>query len=287
MVLRHFPGAVIVSAIEHDATRLVRPDAQICPVDDQGLVKLEALQKLLAVNSGPQLLSIMHANNETGVIQFLPQIIDLAKAYGALVHTDGAQIMGKESWDFDLYPVDYVTFSGSKLGALQGVGVVAMNGDRPLIPLQVGGGQERYYRPGTENVMGIVSLGVAFKAALNDNWQPIAMLRDDLERRLMADYPEIHIFAGKVRRLPNTSNLTMPGVKSETQVMHFDMKGIAVSAGSACSSGKVQVSPVLEAMGVSPDVAGTALRLSMGPRTSADDLMLFTQAWRELYERCR
>jgi cysteine desulfurase len=287
MVLKGFPGPVIVSAIEHDAVRLVRDDAYICPVDNNGLIDLSALSALLKDQTQPCLVSVMYANNETGVIQPLSDVVGLAQKYGAIVHSDCAQAIGKIPFDLNSLGIDYLTLSGSKIGGPQGVGAVVMRRDLPLKSLQIGGGQERSYRPGTENVLGIMGLGAALKACLNDDWQPAAQLRDHLEQHICKLSSEVQIFGAHAPRLPNTSNLTMPGIKSATQVIHFDMAGIAISAGAACSSGKVQTSPILLAMGVPADVANTAIRVSLGTTTTTKDIESFITAWGKLFDQCR
>ncbi|MEI8295049.1 MAG: cysteine desulfurase family protein [Alphaproteobacteria bacterium] len=283
-VLKGFKGPVIVSAVEHDSVRLARADAIICPATTQGVIDLDTLDQILRTQNEPCLVSLMWANNETGVIQPLAEAAAIARSHGALIHCDMVQAVGKVALSWNALNVDYATFSGHKIGAPTGAGVIIFNPQAPLFPLQSGGGQEKYFRPGTENVLGIIGLGAAISAC-NDDWQRISDMRDNMEKSLVAFCPEITVFGLGAKRLPNTSNLTMPGVKSDTQVMHFDLQGIAVSAGTACSSGKVKISSVLLAMGVPEKQAETAIRVSLGPTTTNHEIEVFIAAWQDLYNR--
>lgn len=286
IILKGFKGPVIVSAVEHDSVRLAREDAFICPVDSQGIINLTVLDQMLRTQTQPCLVSLMWANNETGVIQPLEEATAIARHHGALIHCDIAQAVGKIALNWDALNVDYATFSGHKIGAPTGIGAILFHPKAPLFPLQKGGGQEKYFRPGTENVLGILGLGTAISVCSSDDWQTISCLRNTIEKNLLAFCPAITIFGHATARLPNTSNLTMPGVKSDTQVMDFDLQGIAVSAGAACSSGKVKTSPVLLAMGVSAKQAETAIRISLAPTTQNHEIEVFMAAWQKLYQRC-
>jgi cysteine desulfurase len=286
-VLKGFKGPVIVSAIEHDSVRLAREDALICPVDAQGMIDLMALDQLLRTQTQPCLVSLMWANNETGVIQPLAEATAIARRYGALIHCDLVQAVGKTALTWAALNVDYATLSGHKIGAPAGVGAILFHPKAPLFSLQKGGGQEKYFRPGTENVLGIIGLGAAISACPSDDWQLISYVRDSMEKSLLTFCPEVTIFGHAAPRLPNTSNLTMPGIKSDTQVMNFDLQDIAVSAGAACSSGKVKTSPVLLAMGVPEKQAETSIRISLGPETQNHEIEVFIAAWQSLYHRCK
>jgi cysteine desulfurase len=286
-ILKGFKGPVIVSAIEHDSVRLAREDALICPVDARGMINLTALDQLLRTQEQPCLVSLMWANNETGVIQPLAEATTIARRHGALVHCDLVQAVGKTALTWATLNVDYATLSGHKIGAPAGIGAILLHPKAPLFSLQKGGGQEKYFRPGTENVLGIIGLGAAVSVCPYDDWQLISYIRDSLEKSLMAFCPEITIFGSAAARLPNTSNLTMPGVKSDIQVMNFDLQDIAVSAGAACSSGKVKTSPVLLAMRIPEKEAGTAIRISLSPTTQNHEIEVFIDAWQNLYHRCK
>ncbi len=294
-LLQPGPGAVLVSAIEHDSVLRAAPDAQRIPVDGAGRVDLDALDALLEAlgdaDEGERVLvSVMLANNETGVIQPLAEVARRAHARGALVHCDAVQGAGRLALDRVWETVDLLTLSAHKIGGPQGVGALVLGADVEIeTPLIVGGGQERGRRAGTENVAGIVGFGVAAReAAAEIAEQPrLAALRDDLERRLKTIAPDLVVFGAEAERLANTSCLAMPGVASETQVMAFDLEGIAVSAGAACSSGKVGPSHVLRAMGVAEDLAATAIRVSLGVATGADEIDRLVAAWETLRARAR
>ena len=282
---------LFVSAVEHGsllATALVTDgDAVVLPVDGDGAVVLGRLEEALAADPGPKLVSVMLANNETGVVQPVARIAEMAHAHGALVHTDAVQAAGKIPVDMAELGVDLMSLSAHKLGGPQGVGALAVAEGVPLAAQLVGGGQERGRRAGTENVAGIVGFGVAAELALRElsDGRPFAAMRDSLERRLRDIAPAMTCFGGGVARLPNTTCCTMPGVSSETQVMALDLDGIAVSAGAACSSGKVARSHVLEAMGVADEEAECAIRVSLGWRTESGDIDRLVDGWSRLYRR--
>ena len=283
---------LIVSAVEHGAVlapALMRDaGAVILPVDGDGVVDLDALEAALRKADKPALVSVMRANNETGVLQPVAEVAALAHRHGALVHCDAVQAAGKIPFDMAELGVDLASFSAHKLGGPQGVGALVLAADLPLEAQTLGGGQERGRRSGTENVAGIAGFGTAARvarASLGD-YAAIAALRDDLERRTAVIAQDRRVLGAGAERLPNTSCLTMPGVRSETQVMAFDLEGVAVSAGSACSSGKVSASHVLEAMGLDADEALTAIRVSLGWSTTAAGIDRFVAVWREVFERC-
>lgn len=283
---------LVVSAVEHGAVLapalLSAADTAVVPVDAAGLIDLAALERLLAEEGRPATVSIMLANNETGAIEPVRAVVDLARRHGALVHTDAVQAAGKIPLDIDELGVDFLSLSAHKLGGPQGVGALVLREDREVRAQVVGGGQERGRRSGTENVAGIAGFGEAARLALEglSHYAGLAALRDDIERRTGEIAPARHVHAAEVPRLPNTSCLSMPGVKSETQVMMFDLAGIAISAGSACSSGKVSASHVLDAMAVPEDEALTAVRVSLGWASTAADAERFVETWADIYRRC-
>jgi cysteine desulfurase len=278
---------VIVSAIEHESVLRAAPDATITPVNGDGVVDLAALERLLAGADQPALVAVMLANNETGVIQPVAEIVRLAHAHGALVHCDAVQAAGKIVIDVQALGVDTLALSAHKFGGPQGVGALIVSDRIALRAQLVGGGQERGRRAGTENVAGIAGFGVAASLAAADLAQmdEINRLRDATEARLRNIAPGAVVFGANVDRLPNTICVAMPGVAAETQVMSLDLAGIAVSAGSACSSGKVKASHVLAAMGVPPALAGSAIRVSAGWRSTAEDFDRFVEAWTALWAR--
>ena len=232
------------------------------------------------------LVSLMLVNNETGAIQPVAAAAELAHAHGAIVHCDAAQAVGRMPVDWHGLGVDLMTLSAHKFGGPQGVGALLVRPGLSLSPLIVGGGQEFHLRGGTENVAAICGMAAAFQAALGDDAGAVADARDGFEARLRAVSPAIRIFAEEVRRLPNTSCFAHDGIMAETAVMALDLLGVAVSSGSACSSGKVGRSHVLEAMGVPADLARRgALRVSLGWNTTEGDLTQLIEAWRELVSR--
>ena len=286
--LRSVRGPVAVSAIEHDSVLAAAPDAARIPVDAEGRLDLAALERELA-RASPVLVSVMLANNETGVIQPVREVVEVARRHGARVHCDAVQAAGKLAIDIDALGADFLTLSAHKFGGPQGVGaLVVSNGLEPEALLR-GGGQERRWRPGTENLPGIVGFGRACELAMADAdwWRRTAALRDRLEARLTRLAPAARVFGREAERLPNTSCITMPGVSNQTQLIEFDLAGIAVSTGSACSSGKVGPSHVLAAMGVEPEAAASAIRISLGWASTADEVDHLIDAWGRLYARTR
>ncbi len=284
MVLKGFKGTIITSATEHDSVLEANKSAFICPVDSQGQIKLDHLDGLLKEHShSPTLVSIMAANNETGAIQPMNQIIELCRQYSAKLHTDAVQVIGKLTLPWSAF--DFISLSAHKIGGLQGVGALIINEKISLHPLIRGGGQERYFRSGTENVVGIVSLGKAIADCTYRDWSHIQTLRNNLQNQLEAACPDIVVFSRDANRLPNTLCFATPNLGSNTQVMHFDLNNLSISAGSACSSGKVKTSHVLKAMGIVAPTLDQSIRISLGLATTADHLDSFFAAWQTLYSR--
>lgn len=265
----------LVSAVEHPSVLSARSDAKIIPVDAQGIVRLAALEDLLKnTGQGKALVSVMLANNETGVIQPIAEIAALAHRYGALMHSDAAQAVGRISVDMQALGVDMLSFCGHKCGGPIGAGVLAVRQDMAIEPLLKGGRQELGRRAGTENIPAIMGLVAALNATPNNDWRDWLNV---MEAAILASGGVV--FGQDTPRLPNTSCIAMPGVAAETQVMAFDLSGFAVSAGSACSSGKVTTSHVLNAMHVTPDLAACAIRISIGWDTKKEEVERFTEAW--------
>lgn len=249
-----------------------------------GIVDLNHLREQLA-GGPPALVSIMAANNETGALQPVAEAAQIVHEAGGLLHVDAIQALGKIAFNINAVGADLATFSAHKIGGPKGVGaLVVAEGITGLEPVLRGGGQELNRRAGTENVAGIAGFGAALKMALEalpENAERITTLRDRLENGIRA-IAGATVFSEEVKRLPNTVLFTAPGLKAETAVIGFDLEGIAVSSGSACSSGKVQPSHVLSAMGFGPSVAQGAVRLSLGWSTEADDINRALEAWRKL-----
>jgi cysteine desulfurase len=279
---------VLVSAIEHESA-LKAADAETIPVDRRGVVDLAALGRTVAMRAEPSVVAVMLANNETGVIQPVADAAHIAHEHGVLLHCDAVQAVGKIAVDFSALGVDLMAVSAHKLGGPAGVGALIVADHVHLTARQRGGGQERGRRAGTENLAGIVGFGVAAEIAAAElgAMAKLADLRDDLERRARAAVPGAILFGREAPRLPNTTCLALPGLSSEVQVMALDLAGVAVSAGSACSSGKVQPSHVLRAMGADAAAAGSAIRISLGWRSTAEDVDHFLEAWCALAARSR
>lgn len=287
LALRGFPGRRrIVSAVEHDSVLAVAPEAARIPVDRQGVADLAALERLLA-DGGPALVSLMLVNNETGVIQPVAEAARLAHAHGALLHCDAVQAAGRLPLTMADLGADLLTLSAHKIGGPAGVGALVLADGVEPEPLLLGGGQERRRRAGTENLLGIVGFGAAALAARGDagTVATVAALRDSLEARALAAVPAARVMGAGGGRVGNVSSLALPGISGETQVMALDLAGIAVSAGSACSSGKVRESHVLRAMGADESLCGSALRVSLGWDSTAADVERFLAAWTAMARR--
>ncbi|MBN9439232.1 cysteine desulfurase family protein [Bosea sp. (in: a-proteobacteria)] len=273
-------------ATEHpcvrDGHRFPAAAAEAIPVDADGLADLAWLEARLGRHAAERpgeraLVSLQFANNETGVLQSVAEAAAIARRHGALMHSDAVQAAGKIAIDIEALGVDILTLSAHKLGGPQGVGAIVFRtgalelADKPLR----GGGQERGWRAGTENVPGIVGFGVAAAeadAALASEAVRLAGLRDAFEAGLAELAPETVVFGAKVARLPGTSAFATPGLKAETALIVLDLAGVALSSGSACSSGKVKRSHVLAAMGVDPAMSAGALRASLGWTTTRADI---------------
>jgi cysteine desulfurase len=283
---------LVISAIEHPSVlaggRFPREAIETAPVTADGRLDPSALGRQLAAlaRKGLQrpLVSIMLANNETGVVQPVSQVAALAQAAGALCHVDAIQGAGRISCNINELGADLLTLSAHKIGGPKGVGALIKrdHGLHFSDPLIKGGGQERGARAGTENVAGIAGFGAAAsaaRAALGEERAHMAALRDRLEAGLKARMPAAIVFGAAAERLPNTTLFAVPGIKAETAVIALDLDGIAVSSGAACSSGKVQPSHVLAAMGVAAPVAQGAIRVSLGPTTTESEVDRFLDAW--------
>jgi cysteine desulfurase len=283
------PRQLLVSAIEHVSVlsggRVPASSIDILPVAATGQVDLSVLRRRLADRKHQSLVSVMLANNETGIIQPVAKTASLVHAAGGILHVDAVQGPGRIPCDINELGADFLSLSGHKIGAPKGVGaLIRRHPDVPFPPpLIAGGGQERGARAGTENVPGIAGFGAAAKAALARlaaESRHMVALRERLEARLRAHSPPgLVIFGSGVERLPNTTLFAVPGIKAETAVIALDLAGVAVSSGAACSSGKVQRSHVLAAMGIPRELAHGAVRLSLGWNTTEAEVDAFVQAW--------
>jgi cysteine desulfurase len=278
---------LFISAVEHPSVRsggrFAAAQVGEVPVTRDGLVDFAALRSAIAQAQRP-LVSIMLANNETGVVQPIAEIMTIVHEAHGILHVDAVQGAGRIDCNIASLGADLLTVSSHKIGGPQGAGALIRRGDIHISePLIKGGGQERYLRAGTENVAAIAGFGAAC-AAVSANWQAearhMAALRDRFEAGLKAMTPDVVIFGENAARLPNTTLFSVPGLKAETAIIAFDLNGIAVSSGSACSSGKVQASHVLSAMGVAPELTRGAVRVSLGWSTTESDVQNLLNAWK-------
>ena len=291
-IVRNAPGAskhVITTQIEHEAvlnacqalekeggnTAGNRPAIEVTylPVDSSGLVDPEALRD--AIRPQTALISVMHANNELGTVQPLDKFGKIAAQNDIYFHTDAVQSAGKIPLNVNALGVDLLAISGHKIYAPKGIGALYIRGGTRLRQLLYGGHHQRGFRPGTENVPGIVGLGKAAEMArqsLAEDAVRVSALRDDLERGLLARVPQARANAAAAPRTPNTSNITFPGIEGEALIIALDLKGLACSTGAACSSGAVEPSHVLTAIGLPPEEARASIRFSLGRHTAPAEI---------------
>jgi cysteine desulfurase len=272
---------VIVGATEHDAVRAAAPAAVMLPVDRNGLADLDALAALLA-EAGPALVCLMLANNETGALQPIPKVAELCRSAGALLHVDAVQAAGRMPVDLGALGAHSLALSAHKLGGPKGVGALLLASEcSALAPLIAGGGQERGRRGGTPALPAIAGFGAAVDGVGNPD---LAALRNAIEQAAVG--AGAVVAGGGAPRLANTTCLALPGVRADAQVIALDLDGFAVSAGAACSSGKVTDSHVLAAMGLGA-LAGQAIRVSLPWNVTAEDVAAFLPAYARMAERLR
>lgn len=284
LVIKNFRDEkIFYSSIEHPSIHALCKDiegAEEIPVDENGVIKIDVLCKMLDDNRGKKILiSIMSANNEIGVLQPMREISNLAKKYGAKIHTDAVQAFGKIKIDFNDLDLDFITISAHKIGAVAGVGALIAKDQNILKAINQGGGQERGERSGTENVMGAISFAKAAKKAVSNVASYIkktSELRDYVDEEVMKYGGEV--ISKNVQRLPNTTMIASK-VSSDVQLIQFDSAGIAVSNGSACSSGKVQASHVLRAIN-KENIAKNVIRVSFSINNTMEDAKKFVEVWK-------
>ncbi len=280
------PGRVLVSAIEHPSILAAAPHAQRLPVLPSGVIDLAALEDALAGPEPAELVAVMAVNNETGVIQPIEAVAALARRFGARLHVDAVQAAGRIAIDMQHLGVASMSLSAHKLGGPQGAGALVILDGTRFRPLIKGGGQERSRRAGTENVAAIAGFAAAAREATGlEEPALLAPLRDRLEGLVTALVPETAVIAAASPRVANTTCLSLPGVRAETLVIALDLEGYAVSAGAACSSGKVKASDVLQAMAVEPEVAAGTVRVSLGWATDGAAVEGFANAWARVAAR--
>ena len=281
---------LLVSAIEHSAVLAAAEESvlpvELLPVTADGVVDMAALDAALQ-DETPALVCVMLANNETGTIQPIAEIAAKTRAHGSLLFCDAVQAAGKMPIDIFALGVDALSLSGHKLGAPMGIGALVTRPAVVVPPQLLGGGQELGRRAGSENISGIAAFAAAAKAAMRDlnDFANLAELRDDMEAALLAVQPQTEIFGKHADRLANTSCFALGGLNSETLVMALDLAGVAVSAGSACSSGKVSRSHVLAAMGAETHISRGVLRVSLGWQSNREDTEKLVDEWSKLAGR--
>lgn len=289
----HF-GALLVSAVEHPSARaggrFPAEAIETISVDREGMVDLAEIESALASHSAAgrsTLVSVMAANNETGVIQPIAEVARRVQGAGGVLHSDAVQAAGKIPFDVVSSGADLISISSHKLGGPQGVGALIVRDEGIRVPsLLRGGGQERGARAGTENVAAIAGFGAAADEAyraLTAETGRLSDLRDAAEIGIRAVAPDVVVIGAGVERLPNTLCFAVPGIAAETAIIAFDLEGVALSAGAACSSGKAGPSSALKAMQVAPEVASGAMRLSIGWDTNESDISRFLEVWKRVY----
>jgi cysteine desulfurase len=277
-------GHIITSAVEHPAVLEAarrRVEVTVVPVDGRGLVNPDEVRR--ALRSDTALITIMHANNETGVVQPVEEIARVGREAGVLVHSDGVQVVGKIPVDLRALGVDLYSLSGHKLNAPKGVGALYVRKGVEIAPRAAGGRHEKGLRAGTENVAGIAALG---EAAARHGADP-SVLRDRLEQGILARVPGAKVNGAGAPRTPNTTNIRFEGVAGEALVIALDLAGFAVSTGAACSSGAVEPSHVLTAMGLTAAEARGSMRFSLGLGNDVAQVDLLIEAVAAAVERLR
>jgi cysteine desulfurase len=283
-------ATIFTSGIEHDSVlapvRASGAQLVLLPVGRDGQLTIDSIAEHLSSQSfaRPAVIAVQMANNETGIVQPLAEIAELARVHGVKMHVDAVQAAGRMPIDFAALQADTLAVSAHKLGGPKGVGALVIRDHVDLTPMLRGGGQERRRRAGTENIAAISGFGAAAEVALRDlgSSDMIGALRDALEAQLKHISPSAVIIGESAQRLANTTAVALPGKLAETLVIRLDLAGVAVSAGSACSSGKVGASHVLEAMGLGHDIAASTIRVSLGPATTKDDIAAFIAAWKTI-----
>lgn len=280
---------LITTNSEHDSVNsaVERFDGRVelLSVDENGLIDIEELKNMIGDDGGDTIISLLYANNETGVVQ---NVVAIKEVTGdALLHLDGIQAFGKVPMNFMEMGVDMMSISSHKIGGPQGVGALIALEKLPVKSFILGGGQEVGRRGGTENIAGIAGFGLAARMVSDSlvKMQELEKWRNIIEYKLSEHTDKVQFIGKGVERLPNVSAIYMPDVLSETQVMNFDLAKICISAGSACSSGKVRSSHVIMAMTGDEEVASSTIRMSMGWDTEKSDVDAFIDTWIKLYDR--
>jgi len=289
-------NAIVSSPIEHKAVLGAvhqaaheGADERLCDVSELGVVERDSFDSLLRNDTA--IASVMWVNNEIGTVQPVAELAQLAKAKGALFHTDAVQAFGKIAIDAKSVPFDVLSVSGHKIGAPKGIGAVFIRRGTVVEPLFHGGTQDRGRRPGTENVAAIIGFARAAELAVaerEEEWSRLEQLRNRLEKAILARVPDAMVHGrGAPERSPHILNVSVPGTDSESMLMALDLRGIACSAGSACQSGSVSPSHVLSAIGVPPQLASAALRMSFGALSTDADIDRVAEVFPTLVAKAR
>ena len=286
-MIMQLSNSPLVSAIEHDAVMASSSNLNLINVNSDGILDLEMLEATIK-KTNTDMISVMWANNETGVIQPMTEIIKIAKKYKIYIHCDAVQALGKIDLDFKSSGLNSMAISSHKIGGPVGVGALILKDPFDVNPIILGGGQEKGHRSGTENLIGIVGFGVAASLISKDSknyvMRDIGVRQKQFENYLKDNLKDIRIFGENAQRLPNTSCIYMPNLSADAQVIALDLKGFAISAGSACSSGKVKSSHVLKAMGAEW-ASNNSIRVSSGWQNNKNDLEKLAHSYIELYKR--
>ena len=295
VALAHRKGHIITSQIEHHAVLRTSQnletlgfDVTYLPVDGQGLVDPDAVRRSLRPDT--ILISVMHANSEIGTVQPAREIGQLARERGVPFHVDGVQTFGKLPIDLDAFGIDLLSFSSHKIYGPKGIAGLFIRKGTKMVSVQHGGEHERRRRAGTENVAGAVGFGKAVEIRARDMAEEavrVSALRDRLWEGIRARVPDVRLNGHPTQRLPGTCNMCFKNVESESIVLGLDLKGVAVSAGSACTSGNVEPSYVLVAMGIPVDWAMGSVRCSLGGGTTAEDIDYVVEATAPLVDKLR
>jgi cysteine desulfurase len=273
---------IYASSVEHASIHKNVVSNNLIPVDTHGQLKLDVLAEYFQRSNAPKFVSIALANSETGIVQHrMKDIVELCHRHNCIVHTDVVQAFGKIPVSFSELGVDLMSLSAHKIGGPKGVGVLISKPNLILKASMLGGGQEKGLRSGTENLPAIIGFGVAAEHTLQLQWESTRQLLDWTSDQLKSVNPAVRINS-TADGLPNTLNVSTPGYNKDTHVIHMDLNGIAISAGSACSSGKVEQSHVLKAMGVEDVYVKSAIRLSLSPTQTKEDMNQFINVWQRM-----
>lgn len=280
---------LLASSIEHTSVLALVLKQHHLDVTPVGIIDLASLEERIASLTPPFVVSVMAANNETGVIQPIKEVTQIVHQKGGFVHCDASQYYGKLPISIGDFGVDLLTISAHKCGGPQGVGALVISPCIALSPMLKGGAQEHHLRAGTESMAAIIGFGslASILPRLHSEYRALNLMRDQLETALTQAAYHAIIIGKDAPRLPNTSCIALPGIRYDTQLMHFDLNHIAVSAGSACSSGKIGASHVLRAMQLPIEQADSAIRVSLGHTTTTKDIDAFITCWKHLAERTR